>query len=241
MSTAKCTTLGYTTAVILNDMAVSMLENGRITQAAETFKDAIKILKQPQYLYPHEKTHKTLEKARRRGTSTESIAFLTQLKIISISSSSSLSDSFFSAHNQEDCDPSIALLRVDCEEDFEENDLELFIAVLFFNFAVTHLCQAMKLNKHQKKAKLLDAASELLSLSCQILSLMYEDSQDPFMLPKVVVASMTVLKTLVKTLELTGRFEEAISCASTLVHLSKVAPQAFEHEFMRNSQHAGAA
>jgi hypothetical protein len=194
----------------LNNMAVTMLESSCFQQAARTLQDSILLLQQT--LSGQQRSRKEvsdkLEAATRYMFNLEQASVLVATKVV------------FHDGAVEESPRAPDKLRV---IRLETNDMELrheAMALLIHNMAICRLGQAMsnaQLGATSYAQSQGQSGVRLLQSALNILSGIYDESQCPFTIYRIISLMMIVAGTLAQTMECLGQMEDATVLRATLL------------------------
>jgi hypothetical protein len=206
----------YKAALVLNNMAIGLMQRSSFHLAYDTFKDAVLLIKasQQQQESVHQDdvlVHQKLGEANRRIASPTASPFTSVPTSITVVS-----------HNDGDFSGSISkvseqLIRFDSSDSdlLEQQEDNLVAAIILYNFG----CCAL-LRDHQY------IGIKYLTFALQIMQGLYDDSQEqPFDLKRIVYISTIVLQTLIPAQFSQGLKEEARSSCKTLNELAEMASE----------------
>lgn len=211
-------------AFALNNMAISMIEKSCYTQAFETLKQAATVARSASLVDDQgrngaQQSLECLKLASSRLLRPELSPLFVPTSVLM--QDVGLNPSDFLPQNR---DTGYSLIRMETNGiEFNDDDWALAVATILHNFAVAHLCRTRSSEENTFDVKLRNAAVKMLGMAGSLLSTIFKDCADPFILPHVIVTMTTVVKTLIHVLESCGQVEEARSYHLTLLQLSKVA------------------
>jgi hypothetical protein len=206
--------------ILLNNMAVSMLQRSCHRQGFETLQDAVKIAKSLMRKEEEEQQpghhQQLLTKALHRASNPLVTPSCVQLEAVSHNDSDfcGLRDILASSSNNIKT-ARMMLIRIDTSDEdiLEDDDQNLMLSILMLNLGV-----AASLGAHQRNG----LAANLLACSMSLLHILFDDTkEDPYALKRVVFISCILLEALIPLLS--EQQEQVTWRRQQLDHLYKVA------------------
>lgn len=235
---------GYYASVLhMNNIGVTLLQNGAFRQALDTFKDATplmqRVLPQTRPASPKDQPKEVilcrLKQAKQR---------LSHLKL----NPSSLTVEALCIQDTDAAKRIQSILKYGPSPSlyypiytteptiFEERDADIDSAILLYNFALCHIC----LSRVSCAEKLLQAAHRLLVLSLSILEHRAETCDDIFHQSAIVLLASIVTKNMAQVLFEMNRIDEAELAFSRLEELTDLV-DSIDDEFFAPPISAAAA
>jgi hypothetical protein len=206
--------------ILLNNMAVSMLQRSCHGQGFETLKDAIKInqslMRKEEEEQPPGHHQQLLTKALHRASNPLINPSCVQVDTLSHNDADfcGLRDILAPSSNNNKTSP-MMLIRIDTSDEdvLQDDGHSLMLSILLLNAGV-----AASLGAHQRNG----FAANLLACSMSLLHILFDDTkEDPFALKRVVFIFCIVLEALIPLLS--EQQEQASWRRQQLDHLYKVA------------------
>lgn len=224
------TTPTFQALVALNNMAVTMMKRGCCRQAYKTLKDAVLMVKRQASARRQSLVQASVgpsivmlfQKAEERNTSPEILSFRsTCVKVVSHDSVPKASD--FLSPNRVAGQTRYCLIRIEEQEFYETSPdreaSELLAAIILYNLGVVLLFRATISTKDILIRHLRAKAIYLMKASQRLLASLYSNSENIFLIPRELFASVVLLRTLIQVYEASGEDDEVRTCRLNLEQL----------------------